>query len=105
MHHPKADIGRLYVKRSGGGRDLSQIEAAYETEIINTAEYLNKKYKEDQFVNIIKSQENNQPTMNSTVRVAAKAIDELSQPNENSDMKQDGIQITRASLGESLKEK
>jgi hypothetical protein len=28
MHHPKADIDRLYTKRKGGGRDLSQIEAA-----------------------------------------------------------------------------
>jgi hypothetical protein len=29
--------------------------------------------------------------MNSTAKTAAKIIDELSQPNENSDMKQDGI--------------
>jgi hypothetical protein len=46
MHHPKADIDRLYVKRKEGGRGLSQIEAAYKTEIINIAEYLNKRYKE-----------------------------------------------------------
>jgi hypothetical protein len=46
MHHPKADIDRLYGKRKEGGRGLSQIEAAYKTEIINTAEYLHKKYKE-----------------------------------------------------------
>jgi hypothetical protein len=46
-YHPKADIDRLYVKRKGGGRGLSQIEAAYKTEIINIADYLNKKYKED----------------------------------------------------------
>jgi len=26
MHHPKADIDRLYVKRKGGGRGLVQIE-------------------------------------------------------------------------------
>jgi hypothetical protein len=25
MHHPKADIDRLYVKRKGGGRILAQI--------------------------------------------------------------------------------
>jgi len=25
MHHPKADIDRLYVKRKGGGRGLLQI--------------------------------------------------------------------------------
>ena len=29
MHHPKADIDRLYVKRKEGGRGLVQIEAAY----------------------------------------------------------------------------
>jgi hypothetical protein len=64
MCHPKADIDRPYVKRKAGGRGLSQIEAAYKTEIINIAECLNKRYKEDQFVNIIKSHDSNQPTMN-----------------------------------------
>jgi hypothetical protein len=56
MHHPKADIDRLYVRRKERGRGLSQIVAAFRTEIINIAEYLNKKHsQEDQFVNIIKS--------------------------------------------------
>jgi hypothetical protein len=105
MHHPKADIDRLYVKRKEGGRGLSQIKAAYKTEIINIAEYLNNKYKEDQFVNIIRSHDSNQPDMISTVTAAAKIIDELSQPNENNDMKQDGIQNTKARLAESLKKK
>jgi hypothetical protein len=41
MHHPKADINRLYVKRKGERR-LSQIEAAYKGEVIIIAEYLNK---------------------------------------------------------------
>jgi hypothetical protein len=85
--------------------DLSQIEATYKTEIINIAEYLNKKYKEDQFLNIIRSHKSSQPTMNSTVRAAAKIIDELSQPNENNDMKQDGTQNPKARLEESLKKK
>jgi predicted GIY-YIG superfamily endonuclease len=66
MHHPKADIDRLYVKRRGG-RGLSQIEGTHKTEIIIIAEYLIKKYKEDQFVNIIKSHDSNQPAMSSTV--------------------------------------
>jgi hypothetical protein len=39
MHHPKANIDRLYVKRKGG-RGLIQIEAAYNAEKINIAEYL-----------------------------------------------------------------
>jgi hypothetical protein len=51
MHHPKADKDRLYVKRKEAGRGLVQVEA----EIINIAEYLNTKYKEDQFVNIVES--------------------------------------------------
>jgi hypothetical protein len=38
MHHPKADIGRLYVKRKEGGRGLLQVEAAYKAEIVNIAE-------------------------------------------------------------------
>jgi hypothetical protein len=105
MHHPKADVDGLYAKWKEGGRGLAQIEAAYKTEIINTAEHLNKKYKEDQFVNIIRSHDSSQPNMNSTVKAAAKIIDELSQSNENNDMKKDGIQNTKARLAESLKKK
>ena len=50
MHHPKADIDRLYVNRKEGGRGLIQVEAAFKAEIINIAEYLNTNNKEDQFV-------------------------------------------------------
>jgi len=105
MHHPKADIDRLYVKRKEGERGLIQIETAYKAEIINIAEYLNTNYKEKQFVNIVKSQEITQLNMNSIIKTAAKSTEELSQPNEKSDVKQDGIQHTKARLGESLKKK
>jgi len=37
MHHQKADIDRLYVKRKEGRRGLVQIEVAYKAEIINIA--------------------------------------------------------------------
>ena len=47
MHHPKADIDRLYVKRKEGGRGLMQVEAAYKAEIINIAEYLNTNYNKE----------------------------------------------------------
>jgi len=103
MHYTEADIGRLYVKRKEGGRALVQIEAAYKAEIINIAEYLNTNCKEDHFVNIVKSHKSTQPNMNSTIKIAAKITEELSQPNEKSDVKQDGIQHTEARLGESLK--
>jgi len=105
MHHPKADIDRLYVKKKEGGRGLIQIEAAYKAEIINVAEYLKTNYKEDQFVNIVRSHESTQPNMNSIIKTAAKITEELSQPNEKSDAKQDEIQHTKARLGVSLKKK
>ena len=63
-----------------------QVEAAYKAEITSIAEYLNTNYKVDQFVNIVKSYECTQPTMNSIIKTAAK-IAELSQPNEKSDAK------------------
>jgi hypothetical protein len=105
MHHPKADIDRLIVKRKGGGRGLVQIEAAYKAEIINIAEYLNTNYKDDQFVNTVKSHESTQPNTNSIIKTAAKITEEVSQPNEKSDAKQDGIKHTKARLGKSLKKK
>ena len=43
--------------------------------------------------------------MNLIIKTAAKITEELSQPNEKSDAKQDGIQHIKARLGESLKKK
>jgi hypothetical protein len=105
MHSPKADIDRLYVKRKGGGRGLIQFEAAYKAEIINIAEYLNTKYKEDQFVNIVQNHESTQPNMNSILKSAAKIIGELSQLSGKNDAKQDEIQHTKERLGEVLQKK
>jgi hypothetical protein len=51
-YHPEAEMKRVYLKRREDERDLLQIKATYKTEIINTAEYLNTKYKE-QFLNIV----------------------------------------------------
>jgi hypothetical protein len=105
MHHPKADIDRLYVKRKEGRRGMVQVKAAYKAEIINIAEYLNTNCKEHQFVNIVKNHESTQPNMNSIIKSATKIIEELSQLNGKSDAKQDEIQQTKARLGEVLKKK
>jgi hypothetical protein len=43
--------------------------------------------------------------MNSTIKTTAKITEELRQPNEKSDTKQEGIQHTKARLGEVLKNK
>jgi hypothetical protein len=54
VHHTKADIDRLYVKRKEGRRGLVQGEAAYKAEITSIVEYLKTNYKVYQFVNIVK---------------------------------------------------
>jgi len=41
--------------------------------------------------------------MNSIIKKITKITEELSQPNEKSDAKRDGIQHTKTRLGESLK--
>ena len=105
MHHQKTDIDRLYVKRKDGGRGLVQVEAACKAEIINIAEYLNTKFKEDQFVNIVKVHESTQPNMNSILKSAAKIVEELSQLDGENDAKQDEMQHTKGRLGEVLKKK
>jgi len=43
--------------------------------------------------------------MNSIIKTPAKITEELSKPNEKSDAKQDGIQHTKARVGQSLKGK
>ena len=40
MHHPKADIDRLYLPRSSGGRGMMQLELAYKTTTIGLHQYL-----------------------------------------------------------------
>jgi hypothetical protein len=105
VRHPKADTDRLYVKRKEGGRGLVQVEVAYKAEVINTAEYLNTKYKEDQFVNIVKNHESTQSNMNPTLKLAAKIIAELSQLSGKNYAKQDEMQYTKERLGEALKKK
>ena len=104
MHHPKADVDRPCVKMKGGGRGLLQTEVTYKAKIIDISEYLNTKYKEDQFVNIVKSHKINQPNMNWIIKTAAKVVEGLNQSKEDSDTKKGGIQHTKTRLG-SLKEK
>ena len=66
------------MKKKEGERGLLQFEAIYIAEIMSTAKYLNRRYKENQLVNIVKSHESNQPNMNSTVKASAKVSNENS---------------------------
>lgn len=40
MHHPKANVQRLYIKRQNGGRGLMEIKAAHENATVGLSEYL-----------------------------------------------------------------
>ena len=63
---------------------------------MNTAEYFDTNYKKYQCANIVKSQESSQPNRNSIFKRAAKIKEEISQPNEKSDAKDDVIQHIKA---------
>jgi len=55
--------------------------------MINIADYLKTNCKECQFINIVKSQESNQPNINSTITLAARFSEKLKELKENSDTK------------------
>ena len=78
---------------------MLQTEATYKGEITNTAEHLNTKYKENQSVNTVTS---NQPNMNSAIKTPAKVAEELNHSNENNATKKEGIKYTNARLRETL---
>ena len=41
MHHPKADVDRLYLPKSKGGRGMIQLEMSFKTTTIAMTTYLN----------------------------------------------------------------
>ena len=43
MHHPKADMDRMYLPRNEGGRGLIQLEMAYKTATMGLDTYLDTK--------------------------------------------------------------
>ena len=51
MHHPKADLDRLYLPRTSGGRGLTQIETAYKTTTVGLQPYL--KHSEDTLLQLV----------------------------------------------------
>lgn len=77
MHHPKADVDRIYLKRSEGGRSLIQLEATYKVTTIGLDTYL--KSKDDPLLEIATSHER-QKKKYSVVKQAAKFKNQLKVP-------------------------
>ena len=40
MHHPRADVDRLYIKRKDGGRGLLELQSLHQQSILSLAEYI-----------------------------------------------------------------
>jgi hypothetical protein len=57
LHHPRADIDRLYVPRKGGGRGFMQVEVAYIAETLNLVEYVEN--KEGPLIQIVRTHQHN----------------------------------------------
>jgi len=55
MHHPKADVDRIYLPRSEGGRGLIQLEKAYKTTVIGLHAYL--EHTEDTLMKLVNAHE------------------------------------------------
>lgn len=77
MHHPKADVDRLYIPRKAGGRGLVQLEITYKTTTIGLNTYLNN--KDDYLLKIARDHDRGKKTM-SIHHQAAKYGRELSLP-------------------------
>ena len=77
MHHPKADVHRIYLPRKEGGRGLIQILAAYKTSTIGLEVYLRE--KEDRFLKAVYKHEKYKG-IQSIVKAAERFTKELKAP-------------------------
>jgi len=78
MHHPKADVDRIYVKRAEGGRSLIQLEAAYKVTTIGLNTYLQA--NTDHLLRIAKEHENKKRNY-SVVKQALKFTKQYNTPD------------------------
>ena len=104
MHHPSADVHRLYVSRKLGGRGLRQIEAAYKSTIISTKYYLRKKRNEDLFLKSVHEADTQLNTLHSITKKADKFETELEQNFEQTPVKSRN-QTIKKKIAETLRSK
>jgi len=57
IHHPKADVERLYVKRRNGGRGLIELESAYDAAIVGLCNYI--RLSKDRLIRCVKDHDIN----------------------------------------------
>ena len=81
MHHPKADIDRLYLPRCEGGRGLIQLELSFKTTTIGLEMYMEK--TTDPFLQIVK-EHRGKTNVSSITKDAKRFRNELDIPNISS---------------------
>ena len=74
MHHPKADVERLYLPRTSGGRGLTQLELSFKTSKIGLFRYLD--LSDDWMMQLVFGHEN-QKRSHSVVKEAQRFAREL----------------------------
>lgn len=52
LHHPKADVERLYIKRKDSGRGLIELESAFNSSIVGLSNYI--KLGKDKFTILVR---------------------------------------------------
>ena len=77
MHHPKADVERMYLPRKIGGRGLTQLEMAYKTTTVGLNTYLQK--TEDALLTLVYQHERNKK-LYSVQKEAEKYVREINIP-------------------------
>lgn len=79
MQHPSAGILKMqvYVIQERRGKELATNGRNICIRDFNIAEYLDTKYLEDQFVNIVRGYESSQPNINSAIMISAKSVETL----------------------------
>jgi predicted N-acyltransferase len=79
MYHSSAGILKLlaYVIKKRRRKELITNRRKVFNRHFNIAQYLDTKYLEDQFVNIVKCYESIQPNINSAIKISAKFVERL----------------------------
>ena len=80
MHHPKANIDRLYLPRSSGGRGMIELETSYKTTTVGIKNYLT--VSNDWMIQLVSQHEENEK-LHSIVKEARRFKRELELENEN----------------------
>ena len=80
MHHPKADVDRLYLPRSSGGRGMMELETSYKTTTIGMQKYLT--VSNDWMIQLVRQHEKNKK-FHSIVKEARRFKREFELENEN----------------------